>query len=94
MTLTESILVVAPLFNALLALLVLITFLIFMRKKRKAEALPWKLIFTAALILFVDQILTLGQNAWWNSPLILFGFLDLLVATLFVYTLLIQLERF
>ncbi len=63
-------------------------------KDRRVYLFPWRLIFIALLIFFVEEVLTvLRAFDIVNIPTHINGFFELLIITTFIYALLLQKEH-
>lgn len=93
MTLGESVASVAPLYNLVLIIILLILFkkLFSFSSKRFAYIKPWKLLFSAMMILVVETIMTILRSmSFIKFNPALFPFFEMVMITLFIYMLLLQ----
>ena len=78
---------------ALLIFIIILLSILFTVREKEA-LLPWKVIFTAVLLLLAAEIVRLlSITGWYTGPREVIGFFELIVVALFVYTLLVKLER-
>jgi len=86
--------IVSPYYNLVFALIALYMFLKLLKTKAKSKKvflLPWKLILFALLIYMVEEIITVFRAMGWISiPIHINGFFELVIISLFIYTLLLQ----
>jgi hypothetical protein len=84
----------APYYNLVFALIALYMFLKLLKTKatsKKVFLLPWKLILIALLVFMVEEIITVLRALGYISiPVHINGFFELMIISLFIYTLLIQ----
>lgn len=85
---------IAPYYNLAFALISLYLFLKLLNTKatsKKIFLLPWKLILVALLVFMIEEITTV-LRAWGliSIPVHINGFFELVIISLFIYTLLIQ----
>ena len=84
----------APYYNLVFALIALYMFLKLLKTKttsKKVFLLPWKLILVALLVFMVEEIITVLRALGYISiPVHINGFFELVIISLFIYTLLIQ----
>lgn len=87
---------ILPKLNLVLVVILIILFIrMFMRKQTgKTFFLPWKLLFVALVIFIVEELLTVLRFAGViNYPhLLINGFFEMGMVTLFIYMLLLQKE--
>lgn len=87
----------APILSAsIIAVLVFVVLLhvILFTIREKEDLLPWKVIFTAVLLLLVAELVRVTSLVGlYTGPIEVIGFFELIVVSLFVYTLLLKLER-
>jgi O-antigen/teichoic acid export membrane protein len=87
----------APYYNMAFALIALYMFLKLLKTNptsKKVFLLPWKLILVALLIFMVEEIITVLRALGYISiPVHINGFFELVIISLFIYTLLIQKEH-
>lgn len=90
----ESLGTVAPYYNLVLVLVVLIMFFkLFSIYNKKIFLLPWKLLFFAVAVYILEEMLTVFNNAGIvNTPRILNAVFEFVIITIFIYMLLIQKE--
>ncbi len=85
---------IAPYYNLVFALIALYMFLKLLKTKAKSKKiflLPWKLILLALLIFMIEEIITVLRAIGLISiPAHINGFFELVIISLFIYTLLIQ----
>ena len=85
---------VAPYYNLVLVVIVLLLFLkLFKTPSKKTYIKPWKLLFIAALVYVLEEGITVFEMGGLIlvSP-ILFPVLEMIIITLFIYVLLLQRE--
>ena len=86
----------APYYNLVFALIAGYLFLKLLKTKatsKKVFLLPWKLILIALLVFMVEEIITVLRALGYISiPVHINGFFELIIISLFIYTLLIQKE--
>ena len=92
--LTESLGLVAPYYNLVLVTIVVILFIVFLRRQDLTiSKKPWKLLFAAILIYILEEILTVtGISDIGNMYKILHPLLEMGMIGLFIYMLLSQRE--
>jgi len=85
---------VAPIYNLVLVVVVIILFVhLFNTPRKKTYIKPWKFLFVAVLIFVVEEIITvLDQAAVIAVPKIVFPLLEMVIITAFIYMLLLQRE--
>ena len=97
MTLNQALIQVLPYLNLILVILLIGMFIrMFMREAHeKIYVLPWKLLFAAVLIFVIEEIMTVLRHAGViDYPyLIVHGFFEMGMVTLFLYMVLIQKEH-
>ncbi len=83
---------IAPYYNAALALIVIVLFIkLFSIKKPKAYLLPWKYIFAAFVIFVIETIMTILYGLELITfPHVIFPFFELVIICLFIYALLLE----
>jgi len=86
---------VAPIYNLILVVFVIILFLkLFKIKNKKTFIQPWKLLFTAVLVYVLEEIVTVLEMAGlFDVPGIVYPLLEAVIITLFIYVLLLQREN-
>jgi len=91
-SLAESIGFVAPYYNLVLVVIVVILFIyLFRNPNKKIYMLPWKLLFTAILVYIVEEILTVFNDLNIISVHKLVApMLEMFMISLFIYMLLLQ----
>lgn len=93
MAIGEAVAIVAPYYNLVLIVITLILFrrLFSFSSKRFAYIKPWKLLFTAMMILVVETLMTIlrAMGLIKFSPAIFPAF-EMAMITLFIYMLLLQ----
>lgn len=94
--LTVALGLAAPYYNLML---VIITAYLFIKlfntpiKNKKVYLKPWKLIFIALFVFIIEEVLTVLRAAGYISiPIHINGFFELIIISLFIYTLLLQKE--
>lgn len=94
--LTVALGLVAPYYNLVL---VIITAYLFIKlfntpvKNKKVYLKPWKIVFIALFVFIVEEVLTVLRTAGIISiPIHINGFFELIIISLFIYTLLLQKE--
>tara|TARA_B100002003_G_C14150107_1_gene553103 strand:- start:4004 stop:4306 length:303 start_codon:yes stop_codon:yes gene_type:complete len=92
--LTECLGLVAPYYNMVLVAVVVILFIIFLRRQDLTiSKKPWKLLFGAILIYIVEEFLTVTKiSEIGNMYKILHPLLEMGIIALFIYVLLLQRE--
>ena len=92
MTFTECLGLVAPYYNLVLVAIVIILFIIFLRKPHKKIFLePWKLLLAAIIVYVIEAILTVLIDADIISiSKLVAPLLEMLIISLFIYMLLLQ----
>ena len=86
---------VAPVYNLVLGLIIIFLFFkIFRLPNRLVYIKPWKVMFTAVLVYFVEEIITVLRKAGVVSIEIPFfnALLEMVIISLFIYSLLLQRE--
>ncbi|MDP7179980.1 MAG: hypothetical protein QF824_01810 [Candidatus Woesearchaeota archaeon] len=83
---------VAPYYNLVLVLIVVILFIkLFKTPNKKAYILPWKFLFFSILVFIVEEIFTVLDMAGVMSvSKIVFPLLEMVIITSFIYMVLIQ----
>lgn len=85
---------IAPYYNLIFALIALYLFLKLLNTKAKSKQIflmPWKLILIALLIFIIEEIITVLRALGLISiPVHINGFFELVIISLFIYTLLLQ----
>lgn len=85
---------IAPYYNLAFAVIAFYFFLKLLRteaKSKKIFLLPWKLILIALLIYMIEEIITVLRALGLISiPVHINGFFELVIISLFIYTLLLQ----
>jgi len=85
---------IAPYYNLALAAIALCLFVKLFQTKSKSKnafILPWKLILTAMLVFIVEEVITILRAVGIISiPVHINGFFELIIISLFIYTLLLQ----
>ncbi len=83
---------VAPYYNLILVVIVLLQFMkLFSLKSKKAYLKPWKILFAAIMIYVVEEILVILEGLGIvNVSNLVFPFLEMIIITLFIYMLLLQ----
>lgn len=86
---------VAPYYNLVLVVIVVLLFLkLFKTSNKKTYLKPWKFLFAAVLVYVVEEIITVFEIAGLISvPVIIFPLLEMVIITLFIYVLLLQKEN-
>ncbi len=94
-SLPESLGLVAPYYNLVMVLIVVILFAkLFTIQNKNVFLLPWKLMFLSVVIFIVEEILTIFNSAGiLTTPRILNAVFEFIIITIFIYTLLIQKEH-
>lgn len=94
--LTVALGLVAPYYNLVL---VIITGYLFIKlfnthiKNKKVYLKPWKIVFIALCVFIAEEVLTVLRAAGMISiPMHINGFFELIIISLFIYTLLLQKE--
>lgn len=84
--------IVAPYYNLILVVIVIIQFMkLFSLKSKKAYLKPWKIFFAAILIYVVEEIFVILESLnIVNISNLIFPFLEMIIITLFIYMLLLQ----
>ncbi|MBN1644810.1 hypothetical protein JW851_02065 [Candidatus Woesearchaeota archaeon] len=86
--------IIAPYYNLAFALIALYMFLKLLKTKAKSKKvflLPWKLILIALLTFMIEEITTVLRVLGLISiPVHINGFFELVIISLFIYTLLLQ----
>jgi heme A synthase len=92
--LTSCIGLVAPYYNLIFVIIVVILFIVFLRKPNpKVYTLPWKLLLIAISTYILEEILTVLNDAHIITVSKLVApFLEMIMISLFIYTLLAQKE--
>jgi hypothetical protein len=92
--LTESLGIVAPYYNMVLVVIVVILFIVFLRRQDlDISKKPWKLLFAAIMIYIVEELLTVTKiSEIGNMYKILHPLLEMGMIALFIYMLLSQRE--
>jgi hypothetical protein len=83
---------VAPYYNLVLVLVVLLLFLkLFSIPNKKIFLLPWKFLFIAVIIYILEELLVVfGYSGIIQIPRIWNAFFEFIIITLFIYALLLQ----
>ncbi len=86
---------VAPYYNLVLVIIVIILFLkLFKTQNKKTYIKPWKFLFYAVLVYLGEEIITVFDMALLiQVPKIVFPLLETIIITLFIYVLLLQKEN-
>ena len=94
MTLAECLGLVAPYYNLVFVIIVVILFIVFLRNPgKRVYTLPWKLLLLAISTYIVEEILTVLNDAHIISVSnIVAPLLEMIMIGLFIYTLLTQRE--
>lgn len=94
MSFTQSLGLVAPVYNLVFVVIVIFLFIkLFKTHVNKKTLVPWKVLFAALCIYIVEELLTvLRKFGVINIPVHINGFFELAIITLFIYTLLKQME--
>lgn len=97
MTLTEALTIAGPYYNLALILIVLYLFgKLFSTKikNKKVYLEPWYYVFAAVIVFVIEEIITVLRAAGIvEITLYINGFFELLIISLFIYTLLLQREH-
>lgn len=95
MALGESFGVVAPYYNLVFVVVVIILFIYLLRiKNKKIYTKPWILLFIAIGVFIVEEVMTVLRSAGLISfPAFVFGIFEIIIISLFIYMLLVQ-EQF
>lgn len=88
----ECVGIVAPYYNLVLVLILLMMFLkLFNLPNKKLFLLPWKLLFLAVSVYILEEMLTVFKIAGIiDYPRILNGVFEFVIISIFIYLLLIQ----
>ncbi len=93
--LSEALTLAAPFYN--LALVVVMLFLfskMFTTATKKTFLKPWYAIFAAVIIFIMEEVITILRAAGLiDITLYINGFFELIIISLFIYTLLLQKEH-
>ncbi len=86
---------VAPYYNLVLVVIVILLFLkLFKTQNKKTYMKPWKFLFAAVLVYLGEEIITVFDMAGLISVAkIVFPLLETVIITLFIYVLLLQREN-
>lgn len=86
---------VAPYYNLVLVVIVILLFLkLFKTPNKKTYIKPWKFLFAAVLVYVGEEVITVFDMAGLiSAPKILFPLLEMIIITLFIYVLLLQREN-
>jgi len=86
---------VAPFYNLVLAVILILLFLkLFKTPYKKTYLKPWKFLFAAVLVYLGEEVITVFDMAGLvNVPKIAFPLLEAIIITLFIYMLLLQKEN-
>jgi len=86
---------VAPYYNLILVVIVILLFLkLFRTPNKKTYIMPWKFLFAALLVYVAEEIITVFHMANMISvPAIVFPLFEMAIITLFIYVLLLQKEN-
>ena len=89
---TTALGLVAPYYNlAFVVIIIYLFFKLFNTEARAKTLLPWKILFIALCVYILEEGLTvLRKVGWINIPVHINGFFELIIITLFIYTLLKQ----
>tara|TARA_Y100000310_G_scaffold345304_1_gene463560 strand:- start:3670 stop:3990 length:321 start_codon:yes stop_codon:yes gene_type:complete len=99
MTISECLAVIAPWYNLILVVLVLLIFrklfsIHFNIHHIKTFTKPWKLLMYAVLVFVLETVITILRSAGiGNFPFFLNGVFELIIIGLFIYMLFIQREH-
>lgn len=88
----EAVGFVAPYYNLVLVLILVMVFIIFLRKTtKKVYKTPWKFLFAALMVYIIEEILTVlqGLNIITLSRLIA-PILEMIIISLFIYMVFLQ----
>ncbi|MBI4150840.1 hypothetical protein HY492_01820 [Candidatus Woesearchaeota archaeon] len=95
MMLADALTLVAPFYN--LALVIVMLFLfgkMFTTATKKTFLKPWYAIFAAVIIFIMEEVITiLRASGLLDITLYINGFFELVIISLFIYTLLLQKEH-
>lgn len=82
----------APVYNLALVIVVVYLFIKLLRmQKEHANLVPWKILFAAVMIFIAEELLTVLRSAGIiDIPRHVNGFFELIIISLFIYTLLLQ----
>lgn len=85
---------VAPYYNLVLVVILIILFLtLFRLNDKKFFIKPWKFLFYAILIFVFEEIITVFESlGYFSVPPVIFPLLEMAIIVLFIYMLLIQKE--
>jgi hypothetical protein len=94
-SLAECIRVVAPLFNLVLVVIVIILFLkLFKIHNPKRYTKPWGLLFGAVLLFVIEELFTVFRHLEvFELPLFMNGIFEIGIVGLFVFAVLEQMEH-
>lgn len=82
---------VAPVYNLVLAVIVILLFLnLFRLQNKRIYMRPWKFLFAALLVYIGEEIITVFEMTGLIIPQIIFPLLETIIITLFIYVLLLQ----
>ncbi len=86
---------VAPYYNLVLVVIVILLFLkLFKTQNKKTYIKPWKFLFAAVLVYLGEEIITVFDMANIISVAkIVFPLIEMVIITLFIYVLLLQREN-
>lgn len=94
--LTVALGLVAPYYNLVLVIIAAYLFIKLFNtpiKNKKVYLKPWKMIFVALFVFVLEEVLTVLRAAGIISiPIHINGFFELIIISLFIYTLLLQKE--
>ncbi len=86
---------IAPFYNLVLVVIVILLFLkLFKTQNKKTYIKPWKFLFAAVLVYLGEEIITVFDMAGLISVAkIVFPLIETVIITLFIYVLLLQKEN-
>lgn len=86
--------IVAPYYNIVLVIIVLILFAKFFSLKNKNVYMkPWKLLFFVIMVYIIEEFINILQNIYsFEISVLLFPIFEMIMIILFIYMLLLQKE--
>ena len=94
MNFTQALGLVAPVYNlAFVTIAVYLFFKLFNTNAKSKNLLPWKVLFAAVCVYIFEELFTVLRKVdLINVPVHINGFFELAIITLFIYTLLKQMQ--
>lgn len=86
---TSALTIAAPFYNMILAIIVILLFLKFLKTKTQLYKKPWRLLFIAILVFVVETIVVILELATGEAHFIV-GIFEMAIIFLFIYMVLLQ----